>query len=34
MKKSMLLIMGLIVGLVMAAFGSKPARGSGEGKEK
>ncbi|BBP93144.1 hypothetical protein BsIDN1_67620 [Bacillus safensis] len=32
MKKSMLLIMGLIVVLVMAACGSKSDSGSGEGK--
>ncbi|MGY4788915.1 MULTISPECIES: transporter substrate-binding domain-containing protein [unclassified Bacillus (in: firmicutes)] len=32
MKKSMLLIMGLIVVLVMAACGSKSGSGSGEGK--
>lgn len=34
MKKSMLLIMGLIVVLVMAACGSKSDSGSGEGKGK
>ncbi|PCK18862.1 glutamine ABC transporter substrate-binding protein [Bacillus pumilus] len=33
MKKSMLLIMGLVVVLVMAACGSKSDSGSGEGKD-